>query len=113
MEYYDTSLISKIEYPVTELPSPPLPQTPQKRDSGFWRVFRRQVVASVLLGGAILTMGQWWPQGLEKTRSLLVCAEIGPVEAAAQTMLSDILQGEPLPQAVSAFCQEVYACATD
>ncbi len=104
MEYYDSALLTQA--PVTEVHSPP--PTPDKPpESRFWKLFRRQFWAALFLAVAVLTMQAWWPAGAETARKWLVCEEIGPVEAAAQAFVADVLDGEPLPDAAAAFCQTV------
>lgn len=107
MEYYETDLLTKIDYPVTELAPLPLPEEAPKAESPFWRVFRGQFWGALVLGAAVFTMQFWWPQGLEAVKGYLVCQETGPVEAAAQVFVAELIQGEPVTDAVTVFCQEI------
>lgn len=97
---------------VTELPPPaPKPEPvslPAPSGKGrYWKSLRLRVLISVVLCGLILTLNLWWPQAAELLRDQAGNGEIGPVQSAAQTLVTDVLSGEPIPEAIAAFCQEV------
>ena len=109
MEYYNTDFMPQMQYPVTELAPPAAPEgkPAEKRESRFWNLFRNQCLAALILCAGILSMEFWWPSGVQAARKWLVCQEIGPVEAAVQTLVLDLREGEPVSDAVTAFCQEL------
>ena len=49
----------------------------------------------------------WWPSGVQTARKWLICQEVGPLEAAAQAFVQEVVQGTPVSDAVTAFCEEV------
>ena len=94
---------------VTEVPPPP-PQeetSAPSRKRGYWHLLRVRFLISLVLCGLILTVPAWWPQGAAYLRQQAGEGEIGPVQAAAQTLVTDVLSGDPIPEAIAAFCQEV------
>ncbi len=109
MVYDLDELTLSIPATVTEVPPPP----PQEKDTapvkkgGYWRSLRMRLLISLALSGLILTIPSWWPRGAEYLHQQAGKGEIGPVQAAAQTLVTDVLSGDPIPEAIAAFCQEV------
>ena len=107
MEYYNTDFALSASPVVTELPPPPPPVPPmQKSESRLWRLVRNQCTAALAL---LLSMEFWWPSGVQTARKWLVCQEVGPLEAAAQVFVQEVIQGTSIPEAVTTFCEEVLA----
>lgn len=104
MEYYCEDLGKKPTSMVTEL-VPPVPAV--RRGNVTRRVLWRQCVASAVLCALILTAQMWWPQAGQYLKEQLVGGEIGQVEAAAQGLIRNVMGGEPVPEAIAVFCQEV------
>lgn len=67
----------------------------------------KQTLVSLILLAGLLSAKQWWPQGHAYAKRLLCSGTIGPRQAAAQELLRDLAAGIPIPDALSAFCQEV------
>lgn len=78
MEYYNTDFALSTPPVVTELPC-----------------------------ALLLSMEFWWPSGVQTARKWLICQEVGPLEAAAQAFVQEVVQGTPVSDAVTAFCEEV------
>ena len=113
MVLFETGPIHRIEYPVTELTPLPDPEAAPEEDkqqqSGgkLGKILRGQFLGALAICLVVLTMQFWWPGGVKTARQWLVCEEASPLEAAAQTFVSDVLQGESVEDAVVAFCLEV------
>ena len=108
MEYYNTDFALSTPPVVTELPPPPPPAPPaQAPESRFWRLLRNQCAAALVLCALLLSMEFWWPSGVQTARKWLICQEVGPLEAAAQAFVQEVVQGTPVSDAVTAFCEEV------
>lgn len=108
MEYYNTDFALSTPPVVTELPPPPPPAPPaQAPESRFWRLLRNQCAAALVLCALLLSMEFWWPSGVQTARKWLICQEVGPLEAAAQVFVQEVVQGTPVSDAVTAFCEEV------
>ena len=97
MEYYNTDFALSTPPVVTELPPPPPPAPPaQAPESRFWRLLRNQCAAALVLCALLLSMEFWWPSGVQTA-----------LEAAAQAFVQEVVQGTPVSDAVTAFCEEV------
>ena len=96
MEYYNTDFALSTPPVVTELPRPLL-----RRLSGpgagepVWRLLRNQCAAALVLCALLLSMEFWWPSGVQTARKWLICQEVGPLEAAAQAFVQEVVQGDP------------------
>lgn len=77
------------------------------RHSRYWRSFRLRLLIALVLCGVILTIPAWWPQGAEYLRQQANSGEVSAAQTAAQTLVTEILSGENIPEAIAAFCQEV------
>ena len=106
MEYYNTDFTLSSPPVVTELPPPPAAPA-QEPESRFWRLLRNQCATALVLCALLLSMEFWWPSGVQTARKWLICQEVGPVEAAAQVFVQEVVQGAPVSDAVTAFCEEV------
>ena len=110
MEYYNTDFALSASPVVTELPPPPPPVPPmQKSESRLCRLVRNQCTAALVFCALLLSMEFWWPSGVQTARKWLVCQEVGPLEAAAQVFVQEVIQGTSIPEAVTTFCEEVLA----
>lgn len=109
MVYDLDELTMAIPVTVTEVPSPPPREetTTPAGKRGYWRSLRLRLLISLVLSGLILTVPAWWPQGAAYLHQQAAEGEIGPVQSAAQTLVTDVLSGDPIPEAIAAFCQEV------
>lgn len=108
MEYYNTDFTLSTPPVVTELPPPPRPAPPaQEPESRFWKLLRNQCATALVLCALLLSMEFWWPSGVQTARKWLICQEVGPLEAAAQVFVQEVVQGTPVSDAVTAFCEEV------
>lgn len=84
----------------------------KKRQGGSaLRVLAWQCVIALLLCAGGLGLRRWAPEKAEQVRSLLVSREQDPVSQALQCFLEDISAGEPVGQAVAAFCEELVSAA--
>lgn len=106
MEYYNTDFTLSSPPVVTELPPPPAAPA-QEPESRFWRLLRNQCATALVLCALLLSMEFWWPSGVQTARKWLICQEVGPLEAAAQVFVQEVVQGAPVSDAVTAFCEEV------
>lgn len=86
--------------PVLENTVPPV------HKSNYWHSLGARLVISLALCAIILTLPYWWPQAADFLRAQ-TSDEIGPIQSAAQTLVTDILDGEPIPEAIAVFCQEM------
>lgn len=93
---------------VTEI-SPPVTETEPivVKKRGYWHGFGVRCVIALVLCIWILTLPHWWAQGAEFLRVQAGQGEIGITQRAAQELVYDVLSGEPLPDAIATFCQEV------
>ncbi|MBE6944870.1 MAG: hypothetical protein E7459_02125 [Ruminococcaceae bacterium] len=106
---YDLQELScAIPAQVTEV-SPPGPEGKPMvvKKRGYWHGLMVRCAIALALSLWILTLPHWWPKGAEFLRSQAGHGEIGITERAAQELISDVLSGEPLPEAFATFCQEV------
>ena len=102
MEYYNTDFALSASPVVTELPPPPPPVAPiQEPESRLWRLLRNQCTAALVFCALL--------SGVQTARKWLVCQEVGPLEAAAQVFVQEVIQGTSVPEAVTTFCEEVLA----
>ena len=108
MEYYNTDFALSTPPVVTEQPPPPPPAppapAPERRDR---RLQQNPCAAALVLCALLLSMEFWWPSGVQTARKWLICQEVGPLEAAAQAFVQEVVQGTPVSDAVTAFCEEV------
>ena len=81
-----------------------MPDVPKAGKKGSMRL---QVLTALFLLLFVLTVRQAWPQGRELLRRCLIPREPTATEEMFQGMVSDIRAGEPLGQAVTAFCKEL------
>ncbi len=108
MEYYNTDFALSTPPVVTELP--PCPSSGASGPGAgepVLRLLRNQCAAALVLCALLLSMEFWWPSGVQTARKWLICQEVGPLEAAAQAFVQEVVQGTPVSDAVTAFCEEV------
>lgn len=93
---------------VTEV-CPPVPEAKPMavKKRGYWHGLMVRCVIALVLCIWVLTLPHWWPKGAKFLRVQAGQGEIGMTQRAAQELVCDVLSGEPLPEAIAAFCQEV------
>lgn len=87
----------RIEYGPTE--------EKMRKSSGMVR--RLQVLTAAFLLLFILLVRQAWPEGTAKLREFLLPGEPSVTQAAFGDLLTDIREGSPFREALTAFCQQV------
>lgn len=82
----------------------PMPKgtCPERRST-----FRFHLLTAVFLLLFVLLVRQAWPEGTERLRSVLLPGEPGSTEKAVQVLLTDVQEGEPIGDAVTAFCRQI------
>lgn len=68
---------------------------------------RLQALTAAFLLAFALTVRQAWPEGQEMLRRFLLPGEPTVTEEAFRNMISDLQGGEPLADAVTAFCAQI------
>lgn len=84
---------------------------PKMKRGGQGRRLRIQLMAAVFFLIFVLGVRLVWPEGSELLQSYLLPGEKGVTEAAFSVMITDLQAGEPLGEAVTAFCRQVIAGA--
>ena len=82
----------------------PMPDVPKVRKGGTLRL---RMLTAVFLLLFVFLVGQAWPEGREVLRRCLIPGEPTVTEALFADMLSEIRAGEPVEEAVTAFCREL------
>lgn len=82
----------------------PMPKMVHPKREGYVRL---QLLTAVFLLLFVLLVRQAWPEGTDMLRSILLPGEPGITEQSVQLMLEDIREGEPLGDAVAAFCRQI------
>ena len=82
----------------------PMPDVPKAEKKGTGRL---QALTAVFLLLFVLAIRQTWPEGSAVLRRCLIPGEPTVTEEMFHEMVSDIQAGEPLGQAVTAFCKEL------
>lgn len=82
----------------------PMPKVSGRGSCDSFRL--RALTAACLL---VFSMGvrQFWPEGRDRLRQVLLPGEETLTEAAFQDMMGDIRAGETLGDALTAFCREI------
>lgn len=88
-------------------PPPHVSVPPKKVIHPYWRSLGNRVLISCILCVLILTMHLWWANGEAFLKEHLCASEIGTTEAAAQVFVKSVMSGEPVPEALAVFFQEV------
>lgn len=74
----------------------------------LWESLRFQSMTAFFLALFILAVGMFWKEGTETMKSWLIPGEAGVTETAALKLVEDIRSGEPVLDAVDAFCREIF-----
>lgn len=82
----------------------PMPKMAKKQER---KPLRLQMLTATFLLLFAWTVRQAWPEGREVLRQYLLPGEPTVTEEAFRNMLEDLRQGEPVLDAVSAFCAEI------
>lgn len=104
---YDVEEFSLPPSPPICEPPPVMSAQPKKVIHPYWRSLGRRFFLSCILCVLILTMHLWWANGEAFLKEHLCASEIGTTEAAAQVFVKNVFSGEPVPEALAAFFQEV------
>lgn len=79
----------------------------EKSKRAWLRVFAWQCAVSTILCLGATGLRRYDPDRAETVRTLLVAEEEDPISRAAQCFLENIAAGEPVGDAVAAFCGEL------
>ena len=82
------------------------PVKPEKKRN-IGRKLRFQVLTAALLLAFILGVKYAWPGGAARLRQALLPGEASRTEVAVQTLVERVARGEPVGEAVTAFCREI------
>ena len=80
---------------------------PKATSPGRQISLRISMMTVVFLLLFVLLVKQTWPEGTDMLRSVLLPGEPGKTETAVQTLLEDMRNGEPVGDAVTAFCRQI------
>ena len=75
--------------------------------------FRLRTLVALCLLVFSLTVKIFWPEGTQKLREVIIPAGMTQTQEDFQTMLHAIMTGEPVMDAVTAFCAGVVDHGTD
>lgn len=70
------------------------------------RLLRVQAMTAAFLLLFILCVRQYWPEGIAKLRETLLPGQ-GAGQAAFQEFVSELRDGEPVYDALTAFCRQI------
>ena len=76
-------------------------------------MFRLRTLVALCLLVFSLTVKIFWPEGTQKLREAIIPAGMTQTQEDFQTMLHAIMTGEPVMDAVTAFCAGVVEYGTD
>ena len=82
----------------------PMPPVREARRSG---PLRFQVLTALFLLLFVLLVRQAWPEGTQTLRRFLIPGEPTVTEEAFSGMIGEIRAGEPVGDAVTAFCRQI------
>lgn len=82
----------------------PMPPAVKAKKSGSLRLRILTAVFALLL---VLAVRLVWPQGTQTLHRFLMPGEPTVTETAFGSMIGNIRDGEPLPEAFTAFCRQV------
>lgn len=107
MIYESPASLSQLSQPITEVACSPPPQS--KKPKLTWlRILQRQLLAALLLGCTVFSFKYWWPPGYEAAKEHFVCQELGPIQKAGCIFVGQVLNGEPVPEALAAFSTTIF-----
>lgn len=81
-----------------------MPDFPSEKKRGPLRL---QFLTTVFLLLFTLAVRQFWPEGTRMLREFLIPGEPTVTQAAFSEMVTEIQAGEPLGDAVTAFCRQI------
>jgi len=85
------------------------PEKQVKQKNGkMWEALGVQGMTAFFLALFILFAGLFWKDGKEVMKRWLIPGEAGATETAAMKLVEDIRSGEPVLDAVDAFCREIF-----
>jgi len=93
--------VIRLPYQIIYGPMPPVKQ------AGRHGILRFQVLTAAFMLLFVITVRHVWPEGTQTLREFLIPGEPTVTEAAFHEMMADIQDGEPLPDALTAFCRQI------
>ena len=79
----------------------------KKQESKLWNSLKMQILTTVFLLFFVLGVRGAWPEGTEKLKEFLLPGQPSVTETAFQNLISDLKEGDSIPDAVSTFCREI------
>lgn len=80
---------------------------PKRKPLGQGSMLRVQLMAVGFALLFVFLVRMFWPDGLQALQSVLIPGEAGITEAAFGEMVSNLREGQPMGEAVTAFCRQV------